>query len=61
LNQLFAKGQRLLERFMKLKTFCELYKDELKKLMATHFAKEAIARDMAQFRKAVEPIVREDE
>ena len=61
LNQPFAKGQRLLERLMKLKPFRELYKDELKKLMATHFAKEAIARDIARFRKAVEPIVREDE
>jgi len=59
--QPFSKGQRLLERLMKLKSFRELYKDELKKLMDTHFAKEVIARDMAQFRKAVEPIVREDQ
>ena len=46
---------------MKLKLFLNFYKNELGKLMETHFAREAITRDMAQFRKAVEPIVREDE
>ena len=60
-KQPFAKGQRLLERLMKLKLFRNFYKNELGKLMETHFAREAITRDMAQFRKAVEPIVREDE
>jgi len=60
-EQPFVNGQRLLERLMKLKPFRELYNDELKKLMSTHFSREAITRDMAQFRKAVEPIVREDE
>jgi len=57
----FAKGQRLLERLMKLESFRESYVGELKKLVVTHFSKEAIGRDMAELRKAVESTVREDE
>jgi len=57
----FAKGQRLLERLMKLKSFRESYGAELRKLVDTHFSREAIGRDMAELRKAVEPTVREDE
>ena len=60
-KQPFAKGQRLLERLMKLKSFRESYGTELKKLVVTHFSREAIGRDMAELRKAVEPTVREDE
>jgi len=60
-KQPFAKGQRLLERLMKLKSFRKSYGGELKKLVGTHFSREAIARDMAELRKAVEPTVREDE
>ncbi len=60
-KQPFAKGQRLLERLMKLKSFRESYGAELKKLVGTHFSREAIGRDMAELRKAVEPTVREDE
>jgi len=60
-KQPFAKGQRLLERLMKLESFRESYAGELKKLVATHFSREAIGRDMAELRKAVEPTVREDE
>ena len=60
-RQPFAKGQRLLERLMKLKSFRESYGAELKKLVGTHFSREAISRDMAELRKAVEPTVREDE
>ena len=60
-RQPFAKGQRLLERLMKLKSFRESYGAELKKLVGTHFSREAIGRDMAELRRAVEPTVREDE
>ena len=60
-KQPFAKGQRLLERLMKLKSFRESYGTELKKLVVTHFSREAIGRDMTELRKAVEPTVREDE
>ena len=60
-KQPFAKGQRLLERLMKLKSFRESYGGELKKLVGTHFSREAIGRDMVELRKAVEPTVREDE
>jgi len=60
-KQPFAKGQRLLERLMKLKSFRESYGEELKKLVRTHFSREAIGRDMTELRKAVESTVREDE
>ncbi len=61
LRQPFAKDQRLLERLMKIKSFRKSYEIQLKKLISTHFAKEAITRDMTQFRDAVAPTVREDE
>ncbi len=60
-KQPFARGQRLLERLMKLKLFRESYGGELKKLVRTHFSRETIGRDMAELRKAVEPTVKEDE
>ena len=61
LKQPFARGQRLLERLMKLKSFRESYGGELKKLVSTFFSRGAIGRDMTELRKAVEPTVREDE
>ena len=60
-KQPFTRGQRFLERLMRLKSFRESYGGELKKLVGTHFSREAIGRDMAELRKAVEPTVREDE
>ena len=60
-KQPFADGQRLLERLMKLESFREPYEAALKELVATHFSKTLIERDMAELRKAVEPVVTEDE
>ena len=60
-QQPFAKGQRLLERLMKLKSFREPYMAAVKELVATEFSRATIARDMAELRKAVEPTVKEDE
>tara|TARA_B100001250_G_scaffold104433_1_gene88075 strand:- start:8402 stop:9823 length:1422 start_codon:yes stop_codon:yes gene_type:complete len=57
----FPREQRLLERLIKLKSFRNLYDNEIKNLATTHFSKKAIIKDMTELRKSVETSVKHDE